>query len=209
MAANNGAACSDGNSCTTGETCSAGACTGGQVGQYVAYFTETFASNSAGWTLDTDWQIGSATASVGGSFGPDPSMDHTPTADNGVAGVIIGGITSTTLHPYYYLTSPAVDVSAAPGQVYVEFWRWLNSDYTPFMQNSIDVWNGAAWVNIWMSGPSPAIQDAVWTKFSYDLTAYKNAALKVRFGYTVLSGGVFQVSSWNVDDFVIANQSCN
>ena len=49
---------------------------------------------------------------------------------------VIGGITSDSLHPYYYLTSPAVDVSAAPGQVYLEFWRWLNSDYTPFMNNT-------------------------------------------------------------------------
>jgi hypothetical protein len=207
--ANDGAACSDGNSCTIGETCSAGACTGGQVGAYVAYFTETFASNSAGWTLDTDWEIGPAMASMGGSLGPDPAMDHTPTADNGVAGVLIGGITTATLHPYYYLTSPAVDVSAAPGQVYLEFWRWLNSDYTPYMQNSIDVWNGSAWVNVWMSGPSPAIADSAWTKFTHDLTAHKNAALKVRFGYTVLQSGVYLTSSWNLDDVVIANQSCN
>jgi hypothetical protein len=208
MAANDGGACSDGNSCTTGETCSAGACTGGQVGQYVAYFTETFASNSAGWTLDTDWQIGSAMASVGGVFNQDPAMDHTPTADNGVAGVLIGGITNGALHPFYYLTSPAIDVSAAPGQVYLEFWRWLNSDYTPFMQNSIDVWNGSAWVNVWLTDID-ATEDAAWTKQTFELTAYKNAALKVRFGYLIGSGGAFQVGSWNVDDLVIANQSCN
>ncbi|MEJ7729745.1 MAG: hypothetical protein WKG00_11050 [Polyangiaceae bacterium] len=209
VAANNGAACSDGNSCTTGETCSAGACTGGQVGQYVSYFSDSFASNAAGWVFDTDWQIGPAAASSGGTLGPDPAMDHTPTADNGVAGVLIGGITLQVVHPFYYITSPVIDVSAAPGQVYLEFWRWLNSDYTPYMQNTVDVWNGVAWVNIWSSGPSPAIQDTAWTKFTYDLTAHKNAGMKVRFGYTVLQSGVYAVSSWNIDDFVVANQSCN
>jgi len=148
---------------------------------------------------------------VGGaaSLQPDPATDHTATADNGVAGVLIGGITSTALHPYYYLTSPPIDVSAAPGQVYLEFWRWLNSDYTPYMQNSIDVWNGSAWMNVWSSGPFPSIADAAWTKFTYDLTAHKNAGLKVRFGYTVLQAFSLQSSSWNIDDFVIANQSCN
>src|SRR6185503_6946091 len=144
---NEGGACEDGNACTTGETCTAGACTGGVMGTLETYFTETFSSNTAGWTLDTEWQIGPAVlASCGGG---DPAMDHTATADNGIAGVVIGGCALTNLHPFYYLTSPAIDVSAAAGPVWLEFWRWLHSDYTPYMDNQIDVWNGATWVNIW------------------------------------------------------------
>jgi hypothetical protein len=207
---NGGATCSDGNSCTTGETCQAGVCTGGVVGNYVAYFTETFASNAAGWTLGPEWQIGPTAVSVGQVYGnPDPGNDHTASSDNGVAGVQLGGNASTTLHPPQYLTSPVIDVSAAPGQVYVELWRWLNSDYTPYMKNTVDVYNGSQWVNLWTTGGSPGVQDNMWTKVSFDLTPYKNAQMQLRFGFEIGSTGVFSVAGWNIDDFVIANQVCN
>jgi hypothetical protein len=209
MAAIDAMACDDGNSCTMGETCLAGACQGGVAGNYVVYFSETFASNAAGWTLDTEWQIGPATASVGPAYGnQDPAQDHTATADNGVAGVVIGGFANKVVHPLYYLTSPVIDTNVM-GPVYLEFWRWLNSDYVPYMKNTIDVYNGSTWVNVWSSAGPPAVQDAMWTKVAHDLTAYKNASMRVRFGFDVESAGVFTVSSWNVDDVVIANASCN
>jgi hypothetical protein len=161
---------------------------------------EDFSDNSAGWTLGTEWQIGSATASPPPAFGnPDPGADHTPTGDNGVAGVLIGGNTSTILHPYYYLTSPVINANF-PGAVTLEFYRWLNSDYTPYMNNQVEVWDGSAWVAIWQSGGSPGITDNAWNLQTYDLTPYKNAALQVRFGYTIGQAGVYIVSSWNIDD---------
>jgi hypothetical protein len=210
--ANEGGGCSDGNSCTTGETCTAGACTGGVMGGYELYFNETFASNSAGWTLGPEWQIGSAMTSSGQDAGnPDPAMDHTDTGDNGIAGIVIGGNAQDTVsHDYEWLTSPAFDTSGAAGSVYLEFWRWLNSDYTPFMVNAVEVWNGSAWINIWMSGGSPAIQDAAWTKIVHDITAYKNAQMQVRFGMATPDvSGLWLTSNWNLDDVVVANQSCN
>ena len=209
-AVNDGGACNDGNSCTMGETCLAGVCQGGMMGNYVVYFSETFASNAAGWTLGQEWQIGPATASVGSPVGnQDPAMDHTASADNGIAGVVIGGYANKVVHAPYYLESPVIDTSAVPGPLFLEFWRFLNSDYTPYMKNTIDVFDGSTWVNVWQSGPSPAIQDAQWTKLAYEVTAYKNAAMKIRFGFEIGQSGVFTVSSWNVDDIVLANASCN
>jgi hypothetical protein len=123
--------------------------------------------------------------------------------------VVIGGYAAETLHAPYYLESPIIDTSAAPGPVYLEFWRFLNSDYTRFMNNTIDVFNGVTWVNVWTSGPPPGIEDAAWTKVSHDLTAHKNAGMKIRFGFEIGDLGVFTVSSWNVDDVVIANAVCN
>ena len=38
-------------------------------------------------------------------------MDFTPTGDNGVAGMVIGGDVSTGFHPYHYLKSPAVNTT--------------------------------------------------------------------------------------------------
>jgi hypothetical protein len=208
-AVNEGGACEDGNACTLGETCSAGVCQGGVAGSYEVYFSETFAGNVAGWTLGPEWAIGPAMASVGFPTGnQDPAEDHTPSMDNGIAGVVIGGYASTALHPHYYLVSPVINTDVA-GPVQLEFWRWLNSDYTPFMQNTIDVFDGTAWQNVWATGEFPMVQDAAWTHVTYDLTAYKNANMQIRFGFNVGSSGVYTVSSWNIDDVVVANAVCN
>lgn len=208
---NDGAACDDGTDCTTGEICSGGLC-GGGIGPQV-YFAENFADNAKGWTLGPEWGIGPAKLSIGGVQGADPDTDHTPTSDNGVAGVVIGGNASTNLHPYYYIESPTFDTSSAAGPVILGFYRWLNSDYDPFMHNIIEVWNGSKWVTLWTSGGAPGVQDSPpigmgWTFIQHDLTAHKNAAMRVRFGFDVASGGVFTIGSWNIDDVLVAAAAC-
>jgi hypothetical protein len=183
--------------CPSGQACIAGACSPSCGG--TTYFFDGFATNT-GWTLGSEWQIGPAKASTGHGYGnPDPATDHTPTADNGIAGMVIGGNTSTAQHGYAYLTSPAIDTSGTL-PVILEYWRWLNSDYTPYMQNVVEVWNGASWVVVWQSGGAPGLQDAAWTKMTHDVTAYRNAAFRVRFGMRITSSGAFTVSSWNLDD---------
>ena len=168
-------------------------------------FFEDFSDNSAGWTLGPNWGIGSATTSSGQQYGnPDPGTDHTATADNGVAGVVIGGNAPTGVHPFYFLTSPVID-TAGLGNITLEFYRWLNSDYTPYMKNKIDVFDGASWVTLWMSGGSPGVLDAEWTPQVFDISAFSNSALRVRFGYSIGSGGVYTVSSWNLDDVSITS----
>jgi len=166
-------------------------------------FFEDFSDNSAGWTLGEDWEIGSATTSTGQSYAnPDPGADHTSTADNGVAGVKIGGNAPTDLHDYDYLTSPVVN-TAGMGVVMLDFYRWLNSDYTPYMQNAVEVYDGSGWVTLWESDGAPGVVDDAWTLQSFDVTSYANPGFQVRFGYKIESIGVFIVSSWNVDDVSI------
>ena len=65
---------------------------------------------------------------------------------------------TTVQHPMDYITSPPVNTLfvAAPTLC---FERWLVSDYTSFMQNNVEVFDGAIWQIIWQSGPSPGIQD--------------------------------------------------
>jgi hypothetical protein len=208
---NDGMACDDGTDCTMGELCAAGIC-GGGVGPEV-YFSEDFSDNAAGWVLGPEWEIGPAEASFGGVFGADPDTDHSPSADNGVAGVVIGGNASTNLHGFYYLESPAFDTSFASGAIILGFYRWLNSDYDPFMHNNIQVYNGAQWVEIWKSGPAPGIEDSPpngqgWTFIEHDLTAFKSAAMRVRFGFDITSQGVFTIGSWNIDDVLVAGAAC-
>jgi hypothetical protein len=87
--------------------------------------------------------------------------------------------------------------------LFFEYARWLNSDYTPYMQNTVDIFNGSSWVNLWSSGGSPGVQDNAWTPQQFDISAYKSASTQIRFGFNVGSTGVYTVSSWNVDDVKI------
>jgi hypothetical protein len=239
VAGNDGAACDDGNACTAGTTCAAGvcgagaptneggaciasSCTSGDIctagvcggGQGpVIYFQEDFKDNSKGWLLGPEWQIGPELISSSGTNGDDPPNDHTLSADNGVAGVVIGGNSSDVVHPYYYLESPAFSTAAAAGPVIVGFYRWLNSDYDPYMHNRVEVYNGSSWIVLWESGGSPGIADAPpdgtgWTYVSYDVTTYKNAGMKVRFGFDIGSAFVLSQGSWNVDDVLVASAAC-
>jgi hypothetical protein len=193
----NGSPCDDGFACSTNEECLAGACVPDNL---VSMWSEDFSDNSAGWTLGTEWEIESAMAAACPTFGPDPGTDHTATADNGVAGVVVGGCAGTQLHDFYCLTSPTIDTSGANGPLMLDFWRHLHSDYTPFMQNKIDVYDGMAWQNVWASGGPPGIDDAAWTEIQHQLTAFKTPDFRVRFCFNITSGGVFTVASWNVDD---------
>ncbi|MEZ4441462.1 MAG: hypothetical protein R3B72_20355 [Polyangiaceae bacterium] len=208
---NQGGMCDDGLSCTTGTTCNNGTCAGG-TSTISIYFSEDFSSNSQGWTLGTNWSIGPAMVSSGHSVScgnADPGTDHSTSTDNGVAGVVIGGNAPTSsTHPYFYLTSPPVDTSAAP-TVWLQYERWLNSDYPSFMTNIVEVFNGTSWVTVWVQpSNSTVINDSAWTTFTHDITAYKNSAMQVRFGYQIGSTGVFTCSQWNIDDVVIASGTC-
>ncbi|MDI1446851.1 MopE-related protein [Polyangium sp. 6x1] len=201
-----GAACGCGGTtaCASGQLI----CTGGPT----TYLYEDFA-DAPGWTLGSEWEIkaavGGSCANLSGTHN-DPTNDTTSSSDNKIAGVVIGGCSTTsqsaTTHGYYYLTSPAFDASAAPG-VYLQFQRWLNSDTTPFMNNVIEVFNGTAWIQVWQSGPSGATASS-WTKVSYDISQYKNANMRIRWGFNIASTLVYPYASWNIDDVIVSTTIC-
>ncbi|OBQ35873.1 MAG: hypothetical protein AN485_12630, partial [Anabaena sp. MDT14b] len=101
-------------------------------------------------------------------------------------------------------TSPVINTSTA-NKLFFEFARWLNTDYTPFMENKVEIFNGSSWVNLLPSNfnDSPGVQDNAWTPQQFDISAYKSASTQIRFGFNVGSAGVYTVSSWNVDDVKI------
>jgi hypothetical protein len=171
-----------------------------------AVFTEPFANNSAGWTLGTEWQIGAAVASGSCSFGNDPGTDHTPTADNGIAGVIIGGCYTTAIHGDYCLTSPNLNISGISGSAYFSYWRWLGTDYPPFMTSKIEVSSngGTSWTQIWTAAPI----DGAWVYQSFDVTAQKSTTFRVRFCHAVTGSGAINGAGWNIDDVRIMNDTC-
>ena len=185
-------------------------CDGVAVSAPTVYFNETFANNAAGWTLDTPWAIGPTVMSAPtGSCGlGDPAEDHTPTADNGVAGTVLGGNLGTAIGGPWYLTSPIINTAAAP-TLFLEYWRWLHSDYPNFMFSRVEVYNGSAWITVYNNPNSTVVNDQAWTKVSHDVTAHKNANFRVRFSSQIGSTGVFLCAGWNVDDVQLVNAQCN
>jgi hypothetical protein len=193
--------CAAGDALTVG--CAPDAGSGGTERGVV--WSEDFADNSAGWTLGNEWEIGSATASSGHQVGfPDPDTDTTPTADNGVAGVQIGGNADRTKHGWYYLTSPVIDTDAVAGDITLRLRRHLNSDRSPYMRNRIQIWDEALgiWQTVWQTGRSRHRDDS-WHQMTFDVTEYRSTEFRVRFGFRVYYNSVRRVSSWNVDDVEI------
>jgi hypothetical protein len=200
--------CNDDDECTADKCVPAVGC----VFAPLIYFSETFVDNSKSWTLGSNWQVGPAIANPAVPpsplSNPDPTADHTPTADNNLAGVIIGGNLTNAVQGPYFMTSPVIDMSAVSGSVTLEYWRYLNSDFPPFMNSTIDVFDGSAWIQIYgvpANDANPQPRDTLWTKFQYDISAQAtgNANFRVRWGYQVLSPNARTCSSWNVDDIRI------
>jgi hypothetical protein len=198
--------------CAAGNVCQGGSCGGGTQTQ--TYFYEPFENNNKGWLLGPEWGIAPAVASPPGApYGADPAQDHSPVGNNGIAGVVIGGNENPVIHAPYYIESSIIDVTAATGELYLTYYRWLNSDYLPYMRNMVEVFDGTMWVEVWTSGNPPGIQDsppvgAGWTFQSHNITMYKNPNLKVRFGYEIKASGVFTIGSWNLDDVKLQNIAC-
>ena len=192
--------------CSSNNVCEEGAC--GDPDTQPFEFYEDFSDNSAGWMLDPEWAIGVTTTSNCGGL-TDPASDHTPTTDNKVAGVVLGGCYTATIHDYYCLTSPKIDTSGIAGTAYLSYWRWLNSDYANYAINKIDVFDGNTkqWVNLFLTGGFPGVEDTSWKFFSHDITAYKHADFQARWCFKIGSG-VFLRSSWNVDDVVVGPNTC-
>jgi hypothetical protein len=172
---------------------------------------EDFSDNSAGWTLGPEWEIGPAVASTcaSSSTGNDPGTDHSASADNGVAGVLIGACYPTTVHAKYCLTSPVLD-TATLSQVQLSFWRHLHTDYPNYITSTIEVSSngGASWTAIFSQPSSVFANDASWTNFEYDLTAHKSTSFQVRWCYSANQTGIITGGGWSIDDVSISDGSC-
>jgi hypothetical protein len=180
------------------------------------YYNETFTSGAPGWKLDSSWTAASECSNPPkpDKGYPDPTTDHTSmTTGGGVIGVYVCGNNPKTKTSALYATSPIVDVSAAPA-LKLTFYRWLNSDDGAYMTSTVDVFDGSRWRNVYQnpsSSQSPTsdlVTDNAWTKQEFDVSAFKNAAFQVRFGYSISTSSVYAMSCWNVDDVTLSTLSC-
>ena len=201
--------CDDGDACT-GDACVDGFCDNPWIGGddccVPALFRDDFSAD-LGWTHDDPWERGEAVAGPG-TYSPDPETDHSSSDDDLLAGVVIGGTVPKVIGDWIWTTSPAFDTSDAILPT-LSYWRWLKSDYTPYMNNRVEVWDGATWNLLWESGSYPAVSDAVWTFMDHDISAHKGPETRVRFGYMIGSSGVYTIGGWSLDDVQVLDSGAD
>ena len=165
--------------------------------------SQTFASwsmdTNPGWTYQGQWAWGTPTGGGGLSYGhPDPTSGHT---GSNVIGVNLSGDYSTTVGGPYYAITPAINCTGHTG-VQLNFWRWLNSDYPPYVTDTINVPNnGTTWTNVFTNTAGVPITDSSWQLMQYDIHAVADnqATVYIRWGYAV-AAAAFAYSGWNIDD---------
>ncbi|MEZ6197081.1 MAG: hypothetical protein R3F20_15340 [Planctomycetota bacterium] len=176
-------------------------------------FFEKFDNNAAGWSMTGDWAIGATSvgSTVAISCGlPDPDFDASGDLNGGVAGAGLGAaIDGDNVYGPVQLTSPAINAHGQ-AKLMLEFQRWLNADYDPYMASTVEVFDGCNWVllvNYGSGGSSTQINDSSWVTVQFDITAYANKDLRVRFGYQVFTTSAYDdCAGWNVDNVKILNQ---
>jgi len=151
-----------------------------------------------GWTRQGEWAFGHPSGQGGTSYGfPDPANGST---DTNVFGVNLSGDYSTAMGGPYYLTAGPFNFTGCTN-VILQFKRWLNTDYQPYVYATIEVSsNNTVWTPVFNNGFS-AITDSAWLNCRYDLsvTANNQANVYVRWGYQI-TGVAFAYSGWNIDD---------
>jgi hypothetical protein len=153
-----------------------------------------------GWTVSGEWAFGQPTGH-GGSHGyPDPTSGATGL---NVYGVNLNGDYSTTYGGPWYLTLGPIDLHNIRN-THLKFQRWLNSDYEPYVRDTIEVsHDGTTWTTVWSNGGT-LIRENAWSLKDYDISspADYQPAVYIRWSYKV-GVAAEAYSGWNIDDIQI------
>jgi hypothetical protein len=185
------------------------------AGSLTTLFSDNFSSN-VGWTGtggSGEWTIGAATGGSGSDShgGPDPSVDHSSTSDNGILGNDItsgtGGDYSSSLTQTYWVTSPLINCSGRT-HVSMEFYRWLGIERNLYDHVYLAAYNGSAWVTLF-ENDTLTMDESAWNLVTYDLSAVadNNASFRIRFGIGATDGS-WEFCGWNIDDLKITALDC-
>ncbi|UCD29416.1 MAG: hypothetical protein JSV03_02735, partial [Planctomycetota bacterium] len=152
-----------------------------------------------GWSITGEWAFGTPIGQGGNTEGyPDPTGGATGT---NVYGINLNGDYSTELTGPAYLTTGPLDFTKYEN-VTLQFQRWLNTDYQPYVKATIEASTDAKyWTLIWSNGSSE-ITDSWWTMVQYDISAIADdkSAVYVRWGHEIVDNGALAYSGWNIDE---------
>jgi len=163
-------------------------------------------NSDPGWSRQGQWAFGQPTGQGGSAHGyPDPSSGATGLD---VFGVNLNGDYSTNVAGPYYLTTGPLNFTGSTG-VILQFERWLNSDYPPYVYETIGVSSDNTNWTLVFENDSGVIADSSWTKVQYNLSPFADnrPAVYVRWGYQVANANAFAYSGWNIDDVAFLGTS--
>lgn len=170
----------------------------------IIYFASM--DNNPGWSASGDWQWGKPGGGGGLWHGnPDPNSGYTGL---NVYGINLDGDYSDGIGGPYYLTTPPINLLAYTN-VGLKFYRWLNCDYQPYVNETIEVSNdGNAWTVVWANGGPPDVNDDFWRLVEYDVrsVADNQATFYIRWGHHVASASAYAYSGWNIDDVLVVGK---
>lgn len=97
-----------------------------------------------------------------------------------------------------WMTSPIIDTSDIARDLILSFQRRLN--VAAGITAMVEVFDGSNWQSVWQAAD---VAENSWEAVEYDITAYRNAAMRIRFGWT---GSGVAVSGWNIDDVEVRGE---
>ncbi|MBU2625794.1 MAG: hypothetical protein KKG33_09565 [candidate division Zixibacteria bacterium] len=167
------------------------------VGDRVAFYYDDFAFDQ-GWSGlggTAEWTIGSPQGAGG-----DPSLDHSPTADNQVLGndLTSNGQYNNSIPSTQWVYSPIIDCSDY-ASIEMRYWHLLGIESSSYDHAYFEVYDGTMWQQLFSSGA--ANQETSWNEEFIDMSQYADAnpAFQIRFGLGPTDGSV-TYSGWNIDD---------
>ncbi|HUI93122.1 MAG TPA: lamin tail domain-containing protein [Chitinivibrionales bacterium] len=150
--------------------------------------SENFEGLAAGWSLTGDWQIGTPTY-----VGPVSAYQGSRCAATNISGYYSANSNSI-------LTSPVIQLPATATQITFSFFEWYYLESCcDYMYVELSNNGGLSWSTL-RGGLNGYNQ--VWTQHTYDLTAYKNSSVQVRFRFT--SDGSDEYPGWYIDSVTVA-----
>lgn len=209
--------CTDIARCIPTGRCAQGLC----QGQDARFLSEDFSKGQGKWTTTSPsdqtslWQVGVAKTSecdhVG--QGEDPSEDHSPGADNMLAGTKIGGcVKGRVIRKWDCLQSPTLDISAFKGKLELSYWRQLHTppDIVQGLPGAhyriFAVFNKKTPVIV-EEGYDAGINDSSWQRTSHILDA-DDSSLTVSFCFET-GYGARTFAGWSLDDIRVRPQGCD
>lgn len=157
------------------------------------------------WLAEGEWAFGQPTGN-GGAYGyPDPNSGY---EGSNVYGVNLNGDYNTSVGGPYYLKTGPIDCSDY-SNVRLNFARWLNADFDPYVKNKIEVSrNGSSWNLVWEHTDLSAITDDGWQILEYDISSFADdqSTIYIRWSYQILDDHAYQYSGWNIDEIKILGE---
>lgn len=240
QATQEGQACDSGRACVDNEICHQGKCQGGQPRscqepqqpctsafcnaatdrcetknkiRWFEGFRGISATNSRGWKAGNHsiWRIDVARPSIGCQTAQDPALDHTKDGSNMVLGTMIGDCLGGRIADWDCVYSPDIDLSDAPDNIQLKFWRHLQTYAQPFVSHKIIARReDGSWATL-LDGFSEPIWDTQWTPMTFSVKGFRHAHFSVAVCLTHLAPRPYGrlMAGWTLDDFSLAPSDCD